>query len=134
MEQIHTSQTYKDISLIVIAVVIFLVGSILKKDGDGPSYLSGVLFARYFHFFICGLLARKYSKHFMKLFEEWSFFSLFLLGFFLTLSIKDSLTMTVSDILSTSSSLSGMIPVFIRYVPLPYIYLLIICKQPVKCV
>lgn len=31
MERIRVSQTYKDISLIAIAGVIFLVGSILKK-------------------------------------------------------------------------------------------------------
>lgn len=126
MDRARMPRRYKDIFLIAIAVVIFLWGSVLKKYSDGPSYFSGVLFTRYFHFFICGLLARKYIKYFMKLFEEWSFFLLFLLGFFLTILMWDSLSVTASNVLSGSLTLFRVISVFITYVPLPYIYLLII--------
>lgn len=119
-------QRYKDIILIISTIIIFLLGYVLKKSNDGPSYLSGVLFTRYFHFFIFGLLARKYNHYFTKIFEEKGVFLLFLSGIVLTILVWDNLNTTATTVLNTTSSWLGIIPVFIIYIPLPYIYLLII--------
>lgn len=120
------AERFRDALLVATAFVLLAAGFLLRKGSDSPAWFSGLLFCRFFHFFVAGLLARKYEARFFRLFRPAGMTALVVLFFGMMLVLGRSVAgATVGDALQGAFGSLALFGVVVKYVPLPYAGLLL---------